>query len=105
MTFIKTLLHCWYHLIIRPLPSTLEAHRMCSEIVHGPDDDKYRSFCSCGYQNDGVTFDQMIDSHVPKCVECDSRDDQLGMLLCPDCKGAVCMTCAQLFHDCTPEIE
>jgi hypothetical protein len=98
VSFIKTLLHCLWMLTKRPFPSTLANHTTCSDKVYGTGDERY--FCSCGYLNNGFTFQDIIESRVPKCVECGSNDDILEMLECPTCFGPVCMTCAQLFHDC-----
>lgn len=45
--------HCLFKTIFKPA----QDHRMCSITDRG-------AFCSCGYGNDGVTFDQEIERTV-----------------------------------------
>ena len=96
ITWLKIMFHCLLRLFCRDAD-----HRMCSVHEH----DSIRYFCSCGYMNNGFTFDDIISSRSPSCVECGDDDDLLDMLRCPCCQQPVCMTCAQLYHDCEEDIE
>lgn len=55
-TSILTYLHCFYHTFV--LLKLKNPHQICTE--HEPGLKFDRSFCSCGYLNDGIPYDKYL---------------------------------------------